>query len=135
VEYNGVPSDNHCVPLFPATPGVLAVQNQDGTINSSNTPAPSGTTITIWASGFGPFSPPLSDGQVVSTVGALSLPPKITIDGAMASISYAGPAPGLVAGVVQVNVALPGTTGTIGRQVNLTIEVEKQQTATRLWVK
>lgn len=135
VEYNGGPSDFYCEERSAVTPGVLVIQNPDGTINSSTAPAPRGSVITAWAYGFGPFSPPLTDGQIVAGPGGLSNPVTATIDGTDAPVQYTGPAPGLVAGVVQLNVKIPGTPGTTVEKTTLFFNVSNKSGAAYLWMK
>jgi uncharacterized protein (TIGR03437 family) len=95
--------------VIPADPAVFpgAVLNQDGTVNSSANPAAPGSTVALWATGarLTPI-PAIPDGQIAvaaedffcCTVYALGHP---------LAVSYGGAAPGMVAGVVQINVTLP----------------------------
>jgi uncharacterized protein (TIGR03437 family) len=53
------------------------------------------------------------------------LPVTVAIDGQPAQVLYAGAAPGLVAGVVQINVQIPAT-GASGGSVAVTLTVGKQ---------
>jgi uncharacterized protein (TIGR03437 family) len=90
--------------------GPAAALNQDGTPNGPNNPAEPGSIIQLFGTGFGPTSPQQATGSVTSTTGpfpTLATPPTVTIGGQPAPIVYAGAAPGLVAGVVQVNVSIP----------------------------
>jgi len=79
--------------------------NQDSTVNSEYNPAKSGTYVTIWATGVGPF--PGGDGQIAS--GAANYCSCIITDtsGNTYPVSYAGSAPGEVNGAVQINFILP----------------------------
>lgn len=87
--------------------------NQDGTPNSASNPAPLGSVVTVWATGAGVLSPVKSDGAIAA--GALSVPnlPVSVLrsaDSAGATsleVLYAGDAPLMVAGVLQVNFRLP----------------------------
>jgi uncharacterized protein (TIGR03437 family) len=80
-----------------------AILNQDLSVNSPSNPAAMGTVISIFASGAGQTSPPGVDGQVTgTTLPAPLLPVTVQIGGLGAKVSYAGAAPGLVAGVTQV---------------------------------
>jgi uncharacterized protein (TIGR03437 family) len=90
--------------------GPAAALNQDGTPNGPNNPAAPGSIIQLFGTGFGPTSPPQTAGSVTSTTApfpTLVTSPTVTIGGQPAPIVYAGAAPGLVAGVVQVNVSIP----------------------------
>lgn len=118
VEYQGLRSDAVALEVVRARPGVFtldssgrgrgAILNQDGTLNSAEVPAPPDSIITLWATGAGQTDPPATDGTV--TGGALPQPTQpvtVRIGGLLAEVLYAGAAPGLVAGVVQVNARLP----------------------------
>jgi uncharacterized protein (TIGR03437 family) len=135
VEYNGTPSDNHCGSLYPATPGIFLIQNPDGSVNASTAAAPGGSVVTIWASGFGTFSPSLADGAIVSAAGSMTLPVKVTIGDVAAQVPYAGPAPGLVAGVVQLNVQVPAQSPASPSPARLAIQVGTAQLSTNIWLK
>ena len=88
--------------IFQTPDGVAAAVNQDGSINSPEHPAPAGSIVAIWATGVG--SPPFSlweDGRVAAEAATFGCC-RIVADGP-ANIVYSGAAPGIVAGVVQVN--------------------------------
>jgi uncharacterized protein (TIGR03437 family) len=86
------------------TPGVLSVANQNGTLNSQSNPAHAGQTVTFYVTGFGATNPPVPDGSLYKSPLPVPLYAVTAIGG---KVAYAGPAPGLVAGIWQVNVALP----------------------------
>jgi uncharacterized protein (TIGR03437 family) len=119
VRYQGQASVTFPVTVRPATPGLFSADatgtgqalatNQDGTVNSATNPAAAGSVVVLYATGAGQTSPLLPDGAVV-TADALPLPllpVGVTIGGQTADVLYAGGAPGLVAGVLQVNVRVP----------------------------
>ncbi len=89
-----------------------AALNQDGTVNSMNNPAKTGSIIVFWATGAGLFTHSLPDGAIVrpplsaplQPVSVLFVSPAKTVG---VQPLYAGAAPGMVAGVLQVNVRLP----------------------------
>ena len=88
--------------------GLGAILNQDLTINSPSNPADRGTIVVLYATGAGTMNPLPQDGQVTGSILAQpTLPVSVQIGGAEAEILYAGAAPGLVAGVVQVNCMVP----------------------------
>jgi uncharacterized protein (TIGR03437 family) len=120
VEYNGTPSNPATIEIVEAAPAILtldapsprggraAALNQDGTINSPDNPAPVGSILTLFATGAGVMQPATPDGQVVATaISKAVLPAYVGFPGASAEILYAGSAPGIVAGVLQVNVRVP----------------------------
>jgi uncharacterized protein (TIGR03437 family) len=102
------------------------VINQDGTINSLSNPAPGGSIVTFYVTGFQSSFAPLADGQVAmvadndacalapectitaTTPGSGLLPPSLSIP---ATVLYAGAAPGIVAGVTQFNLQVGTPTG------------------------
>jgi uncharacterized protein (TIGR03437 family) len=87
-----------------------AILNENGTPNSPANPAPAGSIVALWASGLGAFSPPLADGEIVGTAGPFpGLEAEISVEfGEIpAEIRYAGAAPGLAAGIAQINFVVP----------------------------
>lgn len=102
------------------------VINQDGTINSFSNPAPGGSIVTFWVTGFQSSFAPLTDGQVASVANndacALESGCTITAEAVIGAhppnpsipttVLYAGAAPGMVAGVTQFNLQV-GTPATV----------------------
>jgi uncharacterized protein (TIGR03437 family) len=118
VSYQGLLSAPFPVTVVPAVSGIFSADasgtgpaialNQDGSVNSPNHPAVPGSVVTLWATGAGQLSPPVSDGAVDS--GSLSwpvLPVVAQIGGQVADVLFAGAAPGIVEGVIQVNLRVP----------------------------
>ena len=101
--------------------GQAAVINEDGTLNSAANPAQKGSVVAIFTTGGGPTASPSVDGAITPIEGNLSslvVPIRVTFGTFNsffdpgppppdAQILYAGPAPGLVAGVTQVNARIP----------------------------
>jgi uncharacterized protein (TIGR03437 family) len=89
--------------------GAAVVLNQDGSLNSPNNAAAPGSVITLWATGAGQLSPPGIDGAVVdaTSLPVTALPVLAQIGGQDAAVLYSGGAPGLVEGVIQVNLRIP----------------------------
>lgn len=88
--------------------GPGAILNQDSSINSALNPASPGSIVVLFANGAGPVNPTPADGQVIGSVLSYpTLPVSVSIGGLDAQILYAGAAPGLVAGVLQVNCVVP----------------------------
>jgi len=142
------------VPLIASTanPGVFTYEvggvgqakatNQDGTLNgdgsilSTDKPAPPGSVIQVYATGLGAVSPAVAAGtptplsplsSTVSTVTA-------SIAGRAATVAFAGLAPGMI-GVYQVNIIVPLSAPSgadrlllyvdgIGSQTGVTIQVK-----------
>ncbi|MBZ5609162.1 MAG: hypothetical protein LAP38_12945 [Acidobacteriia bacterium] len=122
VTYQGQTSIPATIRVFAAAPGLFtadgtgagqaAAINQDGTLNSASNPAPIGSVISLYATGGGQTSPAGVDGQVsASPLASQSLPVQVYIGQQLvlstAQLQYAGPAPGEIAGVMQINVQLP----------------------------
>ena len=88
--------------------GQGAILNQDSSVNSPANPAAKGSIISIFATGAGQTNPPGVDGQVTGTVLPTPLlPVSVQIGGFEANVLYAGAAPELISGVLQVNALIP----------------------------
>lgn len=118
VVYNGRAAGRFVAPVKDAQPGLftlsgngrgLAVAVAGNAINGESAMADRGSVVTLWASGLGAFETVLRDGEVPRAAALLRERPRITIDGQPAEILYSGASPGLVAGVVQINVRVPAT--------------------------
>jgi uncharacterized protein (TIGR03437 family) len=123
VQYQGLVSASFPVTVVPAVSGIFSADasgtgqaialNQDGSVNSPNNPAVPGSVVTLWATGTGQLSPPATDGAVDSgTLSQPVLPVTAQIGGQTADVLYAGGAPGIVAGVIQVNLRIPAASQT-----------------------
>lgn len=95
--------------------GQAAVLNQDGSVNGPSSPARKGTAIAIFGTGEGVYIGGLATGSIISTTLARFptpvAPVYVTIGGIPSTVLYKGPAPGLAAGILQVNVMVPQSTG------------------------
>ena len=118
VEYFGALSDPVSVAVTAASPalftqnsqgwGPAAALNQDYRLNTASNPADRGSIVILYATGEG-----MTDQAVDGSVGAAPLPRPVlpitvTVGGKPAEVLYAGGAPGLVAGVMQINIRIPG---------------------------
>ncbi len=114
VARNGGRSASTTLPVVPAAPAIFtvdgsghgqaAVLNQDGTVNGPGNPAPRNSIITIFATGEGQTTPQGVDGRIAGDVLPRPVAPVIVgIGGEGAGIRYLGGAPGLTAGVLQIN--------------------------------
>jgi uncharacterized protein (TIGR03437 family) len=88
--------------------GLGSILNGDNSVNSAANPAARGTTIAIYATGGG--------AQSGAVEGTLAGPPyaqfpsnvvSARVGGLAAQVQYAGVAPGIVVGVLQINVVVP----------------------------
>ncbi len=117
VKYQGNVSATTTFPSAAVAPGIFtadstgsgqaAAVNQDGTLNSAAKPAKGGSVISLFVTGDGQMSPAATDGKLTIGLAATVQPVKVTIGGLPATVSYAGAAPGAVAGLTQVNVQIP----------------------------
>ena len=132
---NGSPSAAFQVQVSPTAPAIFAegqngsgqgaILNQDLTINSPANPAARGSVIAIYGTGEGQLNPPGVTGSVTSSTGTTfpkpNAPVTVMIGGQPATVVYAGSAPGLVSGVIQVNVMVPTNIAPGNQPVALTI--------------
>jgi uncharacterized protein (TIGR03437 family) len=89
-----------------------AINAKDNSVNGTGHPAKAGDFVSLYITGVGQTSPPGADGTPNST--PLPLPVasvQVTIGGRPATVNFAGGAPGLVAGVIQVNAQIPAGLG------------------------
>ena len=119
VVYQGLGSNLVLIPVAAAMPGIFtrgasghgqgSILNQDGTANSASNPAPVGSYVSVYATGEGQTNPAGIDGQpgVSPAPRPVAQPITATVGGLPAPVQYAGGAPGLVAGILQVNVQVP----------------------------
>jgi uncharacterized protein (TIGR03437 family) len=90
--------------------GQAAALNQDGTVNSRDNPAGLGSVVVLYATGLGPLDPQADDGEVIPIAppyAGLRQPVLVRIGSVEAEVEYVGPAPGFVAGLVQINARIP----------------------------
>jgi uncharacterized protein (TIGR03437 family) len=119
VQVDDVLSAPLTIPLAAAAPGLAtadasgtgeaAILNQDGTVNSSANPASRASYISLFGTGAGLASPPILAGTLVLAT-PYPLPQNavtVTIGGQPATVQYAGAAPTLPSGVLQINVLVP----------------------------
>lgn len=114
-----------------------AVVNQDNSVNDPNNPAARGSVIVIYVTGAGQTTPALTDGQVPAAASTSNIAGlTVSIGGQPATVAYAGAAPGLVAGAVQINVTVPANAPT-GSAVPISFSVgnDSSQTTATIAVK
>jgi len=80
-------------------------------VNSVANPAAKGSVVLIYATGEGETDPQVADGWLASSqvLPRPKLPVAVKIGGLDAEVLYAGAAPGMVVGLLQVNVGVPPT--------------------------
>ncbi len=155
VQYSGLISAPLTVPVQATTPGIFSLDatgtgpgailnNADYSINASARPAAVGSVVDIYCTGAGVTDPASKDGAL-----AAATPPfpvlvaqdvSVTIGGVQAQVVYAGPAPGLINGLNQIDVIVPAgakgnqsgivsvpivlTIGGVSSQANLSVAVQ-----------
>lgn len=144
VQYLGAASTPIPLRVVDAIPGIFmldasgqgAILNQNGSVNSAQNPAAAGSIVSIYATGAGQTTPPEVEGQIVNTTPFPKpvLPVTASIGGADAPVSYAGAAPGLPTGLLQVNARVPNVPS-MGKPLSVTITVGTQQSPpVNIWV-
>ena len=103
--------------------GQAAALNQDYSLNSDSNPAAAGSIVLLYATGAGQMTPAQADGSVTGydNLPQPVLPVKVSIGGVPAQVLYAGAAPGMVAGVMQINVQVPAAVPSGDNLVSLTV--------------
>lgn len=129
VSYNGQNSQTFPLSVANAAPGLftnnftgsgqIAALNQNGSPNGSGTgfqAAARGSVLQVFGTGGGQTNPPSATGSVTpipASAAQLLTIPNVTasIGGIPATVNFAGAAPGLVTGVIQINVVIPLSIG------------------------
>jgi len=147
VSYQSVKTNCLTALVAQTSPGVFTIDgvhaaalNQDGTINSADHPAPAGSIVSVFATGLGPIDPAQGDGTLVgfplpTNTAHVAVQAIAFVSGIFGGgytiitplvVTYAGPAPYLVAGTSQINfqvVEYPGTIYVEGSGVGFQIYV------------
>jgi uncharacterized protein (TIGR03437 family) len=124
IKYAGQTSNAYQLTSTTTAPGLFtqnasrsgpgAILNQDNSVNGPGNPAAEGSIVQVYLTGEGQTSPPGVTGAITT---ATLPPPQVTpapllsigvlINGQPALYVYAGEAPGLVTGMMQLNVQIP----------------------------
>ena len=149
VMYQGVVSNGFSIGIQASAPGLFALDgsgqgggailNSDLSVNTSTNPAPAGSIVVLFGGGAGQTNPNGSDGSIVPTsVSPFPSPATsavtATVAGQAAQVLYGGDAPGLVSGVLQVNVVIPTGTPSGLQPVVVTIGSASSQANLDVWV-
>lgn len=132
IQYNGQTTNTVTLTVAASSPalftqsgtgkGPCAILNQDYSLNTASNAAPQGSVIILYATGQGQTSPGGVDGAIPSKVLPVpALPVIVTIGGLPAQVMYAGAAPGLVSGVLQLNVQVPSGLASGPAEVRVTV--------------
>lgn len=133
VQYQGVQSQAITLNVADAAPGLFmaaagqaAALNQDSSVNTPSNPAAPGSIIVLYATGEGMTNPAAATGQVTNAAFDQLPRPRsrvsVNIGGKDVTVVYAGAAPEMPAGVMQVNAVIPSDIGT-GPAVPVTVTV------------
>jgi len=134
LEYKGSKANSITLPVAAAAPAIFtisasgagpgAILNQTNSVNSTAAPARRNEVIQIFATGEGETEPGGIDGRLMpgNALARPKLPVTVRIGTVDAPLTYAGSAPGLVAGVFQVNARIPAT-APLGDAVPITVTV------------
>ena len=139
--YNGAPAQPQVLSLVDAMPGLFtadssgsgpgAFVNQDGSTNSPDNPAATGSIVVLSGTGGGTTSPASSTGSVVAGPAALNGQVSVTVGGSDAKVYYAGSTVGSVAGAMDIKIRVPSDVPTGPAAVVVTIGGQSsQETAT-----
>ncbi|MDP2998259.1 MAG: hypothetical protein Q8N47_12290 [Bryobacterales bacterium] len=118
VEFRGTQSATVDLRVVDSNPGIFtvnqqgsgqgAVLNQNNSVNGPSSPADKNSVVVIYATGEGQTSPAGVDGTITGTLlRKPTAPVSVMIGGQTAEVLYAGAAPGIVSGVMQVNARVP----------------------------
>ncbi|HEX4138650.1 MAG TPA: IPT/TIG domain-containing protein [Bryobacteraceae bacterium] len=118
VTYQGQTFTEAAVPIAGSAPGVFTlnssgagpavVVNQDGSINDPASPAKAGSIVTLYVTGEGQTNPSGIDGKPASApLPAPVLSVYVILNEQYVPVTYAGGAPGFVAGLMQLNAQIP----------------------------
>ena len=133
VSYQGYSTSTVTLPVMATAPALFtadasgkgpgAILNQDLSVNTAANPAVAGAVVILYCTGEGQTSPGGVDGLLANsaTLPAPVAKVSVTVGGQPVNVLYAGAAPGLVAGVLQVNVQLPAGLAAGNQPVVLTI--------------
>ena len=126
-----VPSEPEVFQNGPPMPsgGSAVALNQDGSLNSVSNPAASESIVSVWATGGGlDNSTAVGDGSIATDLYAPLLPvsvlSNISEHGIYSlKVLYAGSAPGMVRGALQVNFELPQILSGYGGQLTCQLQI------------
>jgi uncharacterized protein (TIGR03437 family) len=134
VEYKGRPSAAVTLQVAESSPGIFtsaatgsgqgAILLEDYSVNSAQNAVRRGRPAMIFTTVGGENG---SDGLLAAGIAQHPLPVTATIGGKDAQVIYAGPSPGLIWGLTQVNVIVPDSAPT-GATVPITITVGNRST-------
>ncbi len=120
--------------------GPAAILNQDSTYNGPANPAPKGSYVVLYLTGEGRTTSPVTGKiTILSSVAPVTpqplLPVAVSIGGQPAAVSFYGEAPGLVSGVLQVNVQIPAAAGSGNVPLSVSVGPDSTPSGVTIFVK
>jgi uncharacterized protein (TIGR03437 family) len=149
VIYNGISSSGMATNLTSSSPALFTTTdnttnstsvkafNQDGTLNSSASPAAVGSYVSLYAAGLGPVTPSGFQAGTTAPTSPLYMvngPTFVAITGQSATVTFAGLAPGQIS-VYQVNAQIPAGTPSGQQPIFLSNMVGGSQQNLTIWIK
>jgi uncharacterized protein (TIGR03437 family) len=119
VNYQGNAGPSVSLPVVPTAPGIFTANasgsgqavalNSDGTVNSMANPAKQGSIVVFYVTGEGVTNPPGTDGKPTPPSPPVVPVQRVSVylSNQLVSLTYAAEAPGLVAGLMQINARIP----------------------------
>ena len=131
-ERNGTVGGITTASVIPSLPGIftanasgsgpIAAFNEDYSLNSPSRPAAPGSVVTLYATGAGLMDRTLVNGAIMDgNLARPQLPVYVRIGTEPAQVEYAGSAPTLVNGALQVNVRIPATAQSGNQPIKLVV--------------
>lgn len=143
-EYQGVQSTPFILPVVSSKPALFtvdssgqgpgAILNQDGSVNTEGNRAGRESVVVLYATGAGEMTPAGQAGRVAAGISSLNQQTLVSINGTPANVLYSGNAPGLVEGVVQINVRLPSNTVSGQNSIRLQVGPNATTANVSVWV-
>ena len=123
--------------------GQAAILNQDGSVNGPTNPETAGNIVSLFMTGEGQTSPPGITGSVTCQSGCNTLQQipvplqavTAVVGNRPATVTFYGEAPGLVAGVLQVNLMVPPKTPAGTTPLAISVGATQSQTGVTLSVR
>ena len=145
VVFSGVQSDPITYSVVNTAPGIYAansagsgqgaILNQDFSVNTAGSAAAKNSVVAVYMTGEGTTAPASGDGVVAPIDGTGLYKPILavtaTVGGVPATVEYYGSAPGIIYGVMQVNVRIPANAPS-GANVPIVVTVGGNSTQTAI---
>jgi uncharacterized protein (TIGR03437 family) len=143
VKYLGQTSNGFTVQGTVAAPGIFtqsasgsgpgAILNQDYSVNGPSKPAARGSVVQVFMTGEGKTTPTAQTGKVNNVTNASQLPVPLlpvtaSVGGQPAQVLFAAEAPGLVSGVMQVNLVIPQAASSGAQSIVINVGTTPSQT-------